>query len=63
MELTLIGKIVIFKKHTGIRKHVGRCVSYTCDDFGKPVSLNVEVDGLFLTRTFQVYPYQIISIT
>lgn len=58
----MIGKVVIFKTLTGIKKRIGRCVSYTCDDFGRPLSLNVEVDGLFLTRTFKVYPDQIISI-
>lgn len=59
----MIGKVVVFKPLASFRKRIGRCVSYTCDDFGRAISLNVEVDGLFLTRSFKVYPDQIISIT
>ena len=58
----MINKFVTFKINNYI-KHTGRCVSYTCDDFGRALYLNIEVNGLIFTRTFKVYSDQIVSIT
>ena len=53
----MINKFVTFKINNYI-KHTGRCVSYTCDDFGRIQYLHVRVYGLI----FNVYKEQIIEI-
>ena len=59
----MIGKVITFRTHMCSKKYIGRCTSYTCDDFGRALYLNIEVNGLIFTRTFKVYSDQIVSIT
>lgn len=53
----MINKFITFSINNRI-KQTGRCVSYTCDDMGRILYLNVKVYGL----TFNVYKEQIIEI-